>query len=78
MKLGLKSKPVPNYDIRVKPKGGKKRWLNMSIFTYRMNGSSNQVIVYLFHDLHPKEVDGKVFNHLIDVVKRYQWPSVMS
>ena len=61
VKLALKSKPVPNYDIRVKTKAGEDRWLNMSVFAYQMNDANGKkVIVHLFHDLNHKEVDGKI------------------
>jgi len=73
MKLALKAKPVPNYDIHVKTKQGDNRWLNMSIFTYRMNeANGKKVIVHLFHDLNHKEVDGRVLDHLVEVINRYQ------
>jgi PAS domain S-box-containing protein len=71
--LALQSKPVPNYDIHVKTKEGEKRWLDMSVFTYRMDASNGKkVIVHLFHDLNHKEVDERVLSHLADVVNRYQ------
>ena len=73
VKLALKSKPVPNYDIHVRTKQGDNRWLNMSIFTYRMSDTNGKkVIVHLFHDLNHQEVDEKVLSHLVDVVRRYQ------
>jgi len=72
-KLALRSKPVPNYDIHVTTKQGDNRWLNMSVFTYRMvDKSGKKMIVHLFHDLKHKDVDEKVLNHLVEVVNRYQ------
>ena len=72
-KLALQSKPVPNYDLYVKTKGGEERWLDMSVFTYRMDATNGKkVIVHLFHDLNHKEVDERVLSHLADVVNRYQ------
>jgi PAS domain S-box-containing protein len=72
-KLASKSKPVPNYDIRVATKQGEERWLNMSVFTYQMeNIEGKKVIVHLFHDLNHKDVDEMVLNRLVDVVRRYQ------
>ncbi len=54
VKLALQSKPVPNYDIDVTTKQGDSRWLNMSVFTYRMNDTNGKkVVVHLFHDLNP-------------------------
>jgi PAS domain S-box-containing protein len=72
-KLALQSKPVPNYDIRVKTREGESRWLDMSVFTYRMDATNGKkVIVHLFHDLDHKEVDERVLSHLADMVNRYQ------
>ena len=71
-KLALNSKPVPNYDIHVKTKGGEDCWLNMSVFTYRMsNTNGKKVIVHLFHDLNHKEVDEKALVQLVRVINRY-------
>ena len=73
VKLALKAKPVPNYDIHVKTKGGDSRWLNISVFTYRMDATNGEkVIVHLFHDLNHREVDERVLTHLVEVVNRYQ------
>lgn len=73
MKLALQSKPIPNYDLQVKTKGGEHRWLNMSVFTYRMvDTNGKKMIVHLFHDLDRKEVDDKVLGQLIKVINRYQ------
>jgi len=73
MKLAMKSKPVPNYDIHMRTRQGDRRWLNMSVFTYKLNSTyGKKVIVHLFHDLKHKEVDEKVLNHLVEVVNRFQ------
>jgi PAS domain S-box-containing protein len=73
MELAMQSKPVPNYDLHVITKHGHVRWLNMSVFTYRMNGTNGKrMIVHLFHHLDQKTVDGKFLSQLIEVVKHYQ------
>jgi len=75
-KLALRSKPVPNYDIHVTTKQGEERWLNMSVFTYRMvDTNGKKMIVHLFHDLDQKKVDEKLITHLIELINRYQYPS---
>ena len=72
MKLALNSKPVPNHDIHVKTKQGNNRWLNMSVFTYRINETNgNKVIVHLFHDLNKSEVDEKILGQLVKLFNRY-------
>jgi len=71
--LALQSKPIPNYDLHVKTKQGETCWLNMSVFTYRMDDThGKRLIVHLFHDLDRKEVDDKVLGQLIKVINRYQ------
>ena len=73
MKLAMKSKPVPNYDIHMRTRQGDRRWLNMSVFTYKLNNThGKKLIVHLFHVLKHKEVDEKVLNHLVEVVNRFQ------
>jgi len=73
LKMALQSKPVPSYDIQVKTKDGGERWLDMSVFAYRMDATNGRkVIVHLFRDLDHNEVDEKVLNRLVDAVKRIQ------
>ena len=72
-KLALQSEPVPNYDILVTTKQGDNRWLNMSVFTYRMDATNGKkVIVHMFHDLNHKEVEERVLSRLVDMVRHYQ------
>jgi PAS domain S-box-containing protein len=73
VQLALQSKPIPNYDVRVTTKQGEACWLNMSVFTYRMDDTNGKkAIVHLFHDLERKEVDNMVLGQLIKVINRYQ------
>ncbi|MEJ2599360.1 MAG: LuxR C-terminal-related transcriptional regulator [Anaerolineales bacterium] len=72
-KSALMSKPVPNYDIHVKTKQEYKRWLNVSVFTYRMGDTNGKkTIVHLFHHLSHKEVDAKVLTQMVKLISRYQ------
>jgi len=71
--LTLNSKPVPNYDIHMATKLGGVRWLNMSVFSYRMvNTNGKRMIVHIFHDLDRKKVDEKLMTHLVELINRYQ------
>jgi PAS domain S-box-containing protein len=71
-KLALQSEPVPNYDIHVKTNRGDNRWLDMSVFTYRMDSSNaKKVIVHLFHDLNRREVDDRVLGQVVKAINRY-------
>jgi PAS domain S-box-containing protein len=70
--LALQSKPTPNYDLLVKTKGGEECWLNMSVFTYKMNEINGKcVIVHLFHNLNRSEVDDKVLGQVVKAINRY-------
>ena len=68
-KLALNSKPVPNYNIHVTTKGRENRWLNMSVFTYRIgNANGKKMIVHFFHDLKSKKFDEEVLAQLIELI----------
>lgn len=74
LKLALESIPVPNYDLQVKTKHGDNRWVNMSIFTYRLSDSDDKkMIVHLFHELNHQTVNEKLLTHLVNAVKRYEY-----
>jgi len=71
-KLALHSKPVPNYDVHMNTKGGETCRLNMSVFTYQMDGvNDKEIIVHLFHDLNHKDIDEMDLDKLIKVFSRY-------
>ena len=71
-KLALRSKPVPNYDIRTTTKQGEDCWLNMSVFTYQMNGKADdKVIVHLFRDINEKKEDEIFLHRLLGVARNY-------
>lgn len=60
-KMTLNSKPVPNYDIHITTNYGVKRWMSMSVFSYRRGDiNGNKVIVHLFHDLNHTNVNGMI------------------
>lgn len=78
-KLALRSKPVPNYDIHVITKQGDHRWLNMSVFTYRMaSASGKKVIVHLFHDINNRKFDEEVLSQLVELIREHQGGLVKS
>lgn len=65
-RMALNSKPVPNYDIQITTNYGIKRWLNMSVLTYRTgNTNEKKVIVHLFHDLNHKKVNERILTQTI-------------
>jgi PAS domain S-box-containing protein len=72
LELAMKSKPISNYDVHMQTKQGNKRWLNMSIFTYQMDGNvDNKVIVHLFRDINDKKEDEIFLHRLLGVAKKY-------
>lgn len=72
-KMMLKSKPVPNYDVRMKTKGGDECFLNMSVFPYQLkDDKGKKVIVHLFHERDQDPVDEKYMARVIEMIRRYQ------
>lgn len=72
-RMALNSKPVPNYDIQITTNYGIKRWLNMSVFTYRIGDTDGKkVIVHLFHDLNHKKVNERILTKIIRMENGYQ------
>lgn len=72
-KMALDSKPVPNHDLQITTNYGVKRWLNVSVFTYRMGDTNGKrVIVHLFHDLNHKKVNEKLLIQMIRMENCYQ------
>jgi len=68
-KMTLKSKPVPNYDIHIATNYGVKRWMNMSVFAYKLaDTDSKKVVVHLFHDLNHKKVNDKLMTDIIGAI----------
>jgi len=72
-KRALCSQPVPNYDVRMKAKQGDRHWLNMSVFTYKMDkDAGGNVAVHLFRDIKDKKFDEDVLTHLIELIRTHQ------
>jgi len=68
----LEAEPVSNYDIRVRTKQRDWRWINMSVFPYRVGENGDEkVIVHLFRDVDQKKDDEKFFRHLVEAARRY-------
>ena len=69
----LNSKPVPNYDVRMKTREGDERLLNMSVFSYQLKDDKDKkVIVHMFHERDREPVDDKYLARVIEMIKRYQ------
>ncbi|HAW52956.1 MAG TPA: hypothetical protein DCX54_11615 [Flavobacteriales bacterium] len=71
--LTSKSEPMPNYDVHMKTKHGDRHWLNMSIFTYKMDKDvGRNVVVHLFRDIKDRKFDDDVLTHLIELIRTHQ------
>lgn len=69
----LKSKPVPNYDVRMKTKEGDDRLLNMSVFSYQLNDNKDRkVIIHLFHERDQDPIDEKYLAQVIEMIRHNQ------
>ena len=72
-KKALRSQPVPNYDVNVRAKQGNRHWLNMSVFTYHMDGNvGGNVVVHLFRDIKDRKFDEDVLTHLVELIRKHQ------
>lgn len=68
----LKSKPVPNYDLRARTSESGRRWLNMSIITSNINGNGKKkMITHLFRDISQKKEDEMFFRRILEIAQRY-------
>ena len=73
MKKALCSMPVPSYDVHMNAKQGDRHWLNMSIFTYKMDEDVGQkVAVHLFRDIKDRKFDEDVLTHLVELIRTHQ------
>ena len=72
-KMALHSKPVPNYDVRMRTKDGADRWLNISVLSYKMDKEvGRSVAVHLFRDIKDRKFDEDVLTHLIELIRTHQ------
>ena len=73
MKKALCFMSVPSYDVHMKTKQGDRHWLNMSIFTYKMDKEvGRNVAVHLFRDMKDRKFDKDVLTHLIELIRMHQ------
>lgn len=64
-KMILEGTPVPNYDVQITTNYGVKRWMNMSVFAYKMDDlDGKKVVVHLFRDLNQRNVNDKLLTDL--------------
>jgi PAS domain S-box-containing protein len=69
--LTLKGEPVSNYDIHASTNFGERRWLNMSIVTFKMGGNGDKkMIIHLFRDISQKKDDEMFFRRILEIARR--------
>ena len=72
-KYALEDKPVNHYDIRTRTKLGDRRWLNMTVFTYKMRKQGDsKLIVHMFRDITQNKDEARFFRRVLEVARRYQ------
>ena len=80
-KAAFDDEPVASYDIQARKKMGDRRWLNMSIFTYREDGEgeeANTFIFHLFRDITKKKDDEALLQKVLEVARHHHNPSPVS
>jgi PAS domain S-box-containing protein len=71
--LTLKGESVPNYEIHARTNFGERRWLNMSILTFKMGENGDKkMIVHLFRDISQKKDGELFFRRILEMAQRYQ------
>lgn len=69
----LHGRTVTNYDSSVRTKLGDVRWINMSTFTFPLNGSrASSVLVHLFRDVTSKKQNEHFTNQVLAAAKQIQ------
>jgi PAS domain S-box-containing protein len=68
----LKDEPVSNYDVNALTNMGDRRWLNMSVLTYKMDkNGAKKMIIHFFRDVSQKKNDEIFFHQLLETARRY-------
>jgi PAS domain S-box-containing protein len=70
--LALKDEPVSNYDINALTNEGDRRWLNMSVLTYKVgDNEAKKVIVHFFRDISQKKDDELFLRRILKTARRF-------
>lgn len=68
----LEDRPVNHYDIRARTKLGERRWLNMTVFTYKMREQGDRkFIVHMFRDITQNKDEARFFRRVLEAARRY-------
>ena len=68
----INGKPVPNYNIAVHTKSGKKRWINVSILSAPLWNISSPVVIHLFRDATPSKQNEQFVLQVLDAIDSLQ------
>jgi len=64
---------ITNYDSSVRTKSGDVRWVNISTFTFPLNGSrAGSVLVHLFRDVTSKKQNEQFVNQVLAAARQLQ------
>ena len=69
----MRSKPISNYDTRMRTRQGEMCWLNMSIIVLKFGQNGEDLLItHIFRDISQRKDDEFVFNQIMEVARRYQ------
>lgn len=68
----LEDKPVKHSDMRTRTKLGDKRWLNLTVFTYKLREQGDsKLIVHMFRDITQHKNEARIFRRVLEAAQRY-------
>lgn len=67
----VQGSPVENFDLKVRGKGGRDQWINISLFTFP-SGNNGKFIVHLFRDADQKKRNEQLVDQLTDLAGKWK------
>lgn len=61
---------IPNFDLEVKLRSGRRIWVNTSILVFENSPNHRRLIVHLAHDISDRKKDEELLHKMIDVSRQ--------
>lgn len=61
---------IPNYDLEVKARGGKRRWVNVSILVFQDNRTKRRLLVHLARDITERKKNEQLTQKVLECAKQ--------
>ncbi len=69
IECAVKHREVPNYDLEVKGRGGKKLWVNISIVVFRDDRAGRTLVVHLARDISERKKTEALTEKFVQLAK---------